>query len=162
MKKLFCILVMSVVGAFAQSPAPYVVPDQAVVIGGQYDQASTPAATGFVAYAHKVTDNSLSYTKISETSITIAKKLAIETKTETGICVYTAPFASFRVFTCGTAGVSTVNGSVGFSGGGNLLAVRAVGSKGWFVGATAGPSYSAVVGKVTYPVGFLVGYSTSK
>ncbi len=164
MKKLICVLIMSVVGAFAQvaAPAPYVVPDQAVFLGGQYDQASTPSATGFVGYAKKITDNSLSYTKISETSITISKKLAIQTTTETGICVYTTTFASAKVFTCGTAGVATTNGSVGFAGGGSLLITKPVGTKGWFVGGTGGPSYSAVSGKVTYPLGVLVGYSTSK
>lgn len=153
---LACIFLLSALSVAAQAPPLH---DQEVGVTIDYDQASDAPVSGSAFYA-KLTNVSLglySYTRIRETSINLRPKLAVQTQTETGFCLYTLKFGAFNVFTCGTGGISTAGDKTGISGGGNLLISKPIGN-GWSVGLSAGPSFSGASGKVTYPVGLILSW----
>jgi hypothetical protein len=146
-------------------------PNQAVFGGLQYNQSSSPQSQGFAGYA-KLVDASAgvySYTRFVETSVKLKPQLAIQTQTETGICSVTSAWGGFdifsplksigfdHVFACATGGIAAAGGSVGASGSGTLLAMKAL-QKGWTIGIGVSPSYSSVTGRVSYPVGLVIGW----
>lgn len=155
MSKLFLLSVFLALPLAAQTALP----DQFVAAGGQYDQSSSPSANGFVAYA-KLADKAsglYSYTRILETSVNLKPKFAVQTQTETGVCVFTKTFGVFDVFTCATGGIAAAGGSTGASASGSILITKQLG-RGWTIGFAGGPSYSGVIDKVTYPVGIIFGW----
>lgn len=154
--KLALLSVFLALPVFAQ-PA---LPSQVVFISTQWDQASTPAFTGGVGYAKLVSGSVYSFTHIRETSVTFGNKPAIQTQTETGICAYTFDFASISIYSCGTAGIATAGTSAGFSATGQILAEKSIGKKGFFVGGFGGPTYSAVLGRTSFPVGVVLGFGS--
>lgn len=156
--KLALLSIFLALPVFAQtSPA---LPNQVVFISTQWDQASTPAFTGGVGYAKLISGSVYTYTHIRETAVTFGSKPAIQTQTETGLCAYTFNFASINIYSCGTAGLATAGSSTGVSATGQVLATRAMGKKGFFVGGYGGPSYSGVLGRVSFPVGAVFGFGT--
>lgn len=159
MKKFLMSLMLLAAPAFAQVQPNTPFPDQAVGITTQYDQASTTPLTGGVFYA-KLTSRDkgiLWYTLIKETAVDLKPKFAVQTQTETGVCVYTIKFAFFDVFTCGTGGIATAADNTGLSGTGQLLILKGF-KNGLAVGVSGGPTYSGAQGKVTYPVGIVFGW----
>lgn len=153
--KLALLSVFLALPVFAQT-----LPNQVVFVTTQWDQASTPAFTGGVGYAKLLGSNVYSYTHVRETVITFGSKPAIQTQTETGACAFTFNFASIGIYSCGTAGIATAGSSTGLSASGQVLATKPVGSKGFFIGGYGGPTYSGVLGKVSFPVGLVVGFGS--
>ena len=173
--KIAILAILSTAFAFGQTTAapaqPF--PDQIVAAGLSYSQGSVPATSGFLGYAKLANAASgiYSYSLVRETSInlftttaatatTAAKSVfspAVQTQTETGACVFVRPFWGIDSFACGTGGLAAAGGSTGFSASGTALFTRYIG-KGFFAGFSVGPSYSAVAGKVSYPVGIVFLY----
>jgi hypothetical protein len=175
--KTLTIFICSALIAFGQTPptaAPaHAFPDQIVAAGLNYSQGSVPATSGFLGYAKLASASSgiYSYSLVRETSINLftttpatatapAKSVfspAVQTQTETGACVFVRPIWSIDSFACGTGGLAAAGGSTGFSASGTVLLTKYIG-KGFFAGFSVGPSYSAVAGKVSYPVGIVFLY----
>lgn len=133
-------------------------PDQVIVAGASFNQQSAPQLSGFFAYAKLASASGIySYTRISETSVQLKPSIAVQTQTETGLCIYTHTFGAFKLFSCATGGLSAAGGSAGGSATGTLLATKDIG-KGWSIGLAAGPSWSGVTGVVSYPVGLIIGW----
>lgn len=153
----------------AQSTQPFA--DQVVFGGLQYNQNSAPQFQGFAGYAKLVdgTAGIYSYTRFVESSVKLKPQFAVQTQTETGFCAVTDKWGSLdvfaifnrlgftHVFACATGGIAAAASSVGASGSGTLLLERDM-AKGWKIGIAASPSYSAVTGKVSYPIGIVFGW----
>lgn len=157
---LFALAVFSVSLAFAQATPAVPFPDQFVSAGGFYNQANSPAASGFVSYAKKLSESGIySYTVIDITSVS-KQPFRAQTTTETGLAQFIKSAGSFDIFTVGTAGAAlsgTAAGTnTGFALSGGALVTKAVGA-GWFVGASVRATYSTT-GTLQYPVGLVVGW----
>lgn len=155
--KLALLSVFLALPVFAQNPS---LPSQVVFASAQWDQASTPAVTGGVGYAKLIGSGVYSYTHIRETAITLGNKPAIQTQTETGACAYTFAFSTAHVYSCGTVGLATAGASTGISTSGQVLVTNSIGKKGFFIGGFGGPTYSGVAGRVTFPVGMVLGFAS--
>lgn len=155
------IVVFLAVGAFILAQTPATLPNQVAFVTAQYDQAASPAFTGGVGYAVKPQTSTVpiySYTQIRETSIVLGKSTAIQTRTETGACIYTSQFGTIRIWGCGTVGVVTANSTAKIGATGQVLLTTALGKSSWFVGVFGGPSYSGLANTaVSYPVGLVIG-----
>ena len=168
MKRILLLSLLSLPLLVAQSttplqPAnPFV--NQFVGAGIGYDQNAAPQQIfGGMVYAKLLSAaaGTYSYTTVSETSINLHPKFAVQTSTQTGGCVYLTSFSSWNVFTCAQVGIALSGGTAGPAAAGTILAMKPLGTKGWQVALAGGPSYAGSSGgSVSYPIGVIFGFGS--
>jgi len=129
-RSVFLALLICCFSVFAQDT-----PTQHVTAGLFYNSYSTPHATGFAAYAQKITGGTYSYSVMDITSRT-ATPFRLQTTTSTGIAQQIRSLGDVRVYALFAGGAGFANSAkndgtdIGFSGTAGFLAVKPL-KNGW-------------------------------
>jgi hypothetical protein len=80
-------------------------PTDLVAAGASLNTFSSPPISGNVAYAHRLSGGTYSYTVVDMTS-KLSSPFTLQTSTSTGVAQYLMTFGPARVYALGTAGIA--------------------------------------------------------